>query len=194
VTITNNDFSVSFNLYDKEIDQFMSLDEISHHIKNNTHLKALTQKIRSANNKEYQHQLKTRLPIFYPAIYLPLNKKVITNPYVRSTGLIHFDVDIYQKEQSDELADQLINKIPSIAYLYRSPRNGIKFAIKTNFNETSFNILNAQYKAGFQQISQYLQQEIPALILDPATSNISQSSFFPMMKICLLIMKHKVIK
>jgi len=96
-----------------------------------TELKDLVNQIKSLSNsasEEAVKDLKKTLPAFYPTLSA-------LEP-VTPTGIIQFDID--SKDNQDLNMDELLENIknhPSTIFVFKSPRNGLKFGILTDFKE-----------------------------------------------------------
>ncbi len=169
---------VSYNLYKREIEQHITLSEIIMHIASNQSLDLKISAIRNERNPQNQKQLKNNLPLFFPAIELPKFKRIDDNQRIKSTGLIHFDIDIYEEEQTEVIFEQLISKVPYLLYAFRSPRNGLKFSIASDLEINAIDTIRPFYTLVYHQIKVFLQSIIPSLTFDNANERVSQSCFF----------------
>ena len=89
------------------------------------------QKASSNGLEEIKSKLKLDLPVFYPTL-------ISSKPEVAS-GIVQFDIDVKNNPNldMDELATFLC-RLPSTYYLFKSPNQGLKFGVLTDFS----NVLN----------------------------------------------------
>jgi len=97
------------------------ISELLEESRNSEDLKDLIQKVRECSTKTERDEEKRRLPVFRPCIH---NDKL--------TGLIQFDIDQYDRSDSDKFKNALIQKFPSLNYAVLSPSYGLKFALLTD--------------------------------------------------------------
>jgi len=169
---------VSCNLYHKKIDQHFSLAKIISLISSDQTLDLQINAIRHEHNIQKQKYLKNHLPLFFPAVELADYKKIDDNQRIKSTGLIHFDIDIYDHTQTEFIFKQLVKKIPYLVYAFRSPRNGLKFSIASDLRTESKENIRLYYTLVYRYIRDLLQSRISTLTFDNANERISQSCFF----------------
>ncbi len=170
--------SVSNNLYHKEIDQHLSLSEIMNIIASNHSLDHKITTIRHTLAPQNKKHLKNQLPLFFPAIELDTYKRIDDNKRIRTTGLIHFDIDIYDTTKIDFMFKQLVEKVPYLVYAFRSPRYGLKFALASDLIIDSKIFIRHHYALVYHSIKNYLQTKISNLVFDNSNERISQSCFF----------------
>jgi hypothetical protein len=169
---------ISHSLYNKKIDQHFSLAKILSLISSDSSLNLKIRTLRQTNNLQKKKQLKNLLPLFFPAIELPDYKRIDDNQKIKSTGLIHFDIDIYNQAQTQFIFEQLIEKIPYLVYAFRSPRKGLKFSIASDFLTDSKETIRLHYTLIYRSVQDLLQSSISTLAFDNANERISQSCFF----------------
>ncbi len=176
--LTHLTLSVSKKLFNTTIDQHITLETIIGHIAGNNTLKSKIKSIQLEADSHRQSDLKKRLPLFYPALWLEHYRSMDSNNAVHSTGLVHFDVDEYNAQHSERLMQQLINKIPYLVYAFRSPRKGLKFALASDFISTDKKSLRINYTCVYNALKDLLNRQLPSIKLDQACKQISQSCFF----------------
>ena len=126
------EISVSEKTKSKTIDDLQSLENIIADIKSNKH-QAVIELIRKSDKEKRTEIKNTRLPRFFPCVYLPDYTKLETNNTFHATGIIQFDVDNLSADETINFKEQLID-IPELLYAFTSPSNGLKFGLATDFD------------------------------------------------------------
>jgi hypothetical protein len=123
---------ISINVYpsvsDPNHSESWNLYEIIENISSSDILEEMVSQVRTAISKIEKKYLKKKIPVFRPCIN---NDK--------PTGLIQFDIDDHNIENSVQLKKILIEKIPSLLYAFISPSGGLKFAIQTDYTDSTDN-------------------------------------------------------
>lgn len=137
----------------------------------------------SWSKKERKEFKSGSFPTFWPCAYLPDDSRKSKNNYVRSTGLIQFDIDEINEKEVKRIKRDLINNISEVVYIFVSPSGrGIKFAINTNFLEedktSEKDIVNDDFKLVYLHLVKVLQSKIDLPPLDSAVDSIFQACYF----------------
>lgn len=128
------------------------LSEIIGFIKSDDAVAVVTE-IRNEQSAKKRSRSKNNLPAFIPALNISRGDERI------ATGVIQFDID--KKENLDVDLDELksvITKLPECIYAFTSVSGGLKFALMTDFKETSLDkgILKGRYKQAYYKSLQYV--------------------------------------
>ena len=119
--------------------------------------------IRNEPNEHEQKRLKREnLPVFFPT--LVFGSHYALDDETDANGIVQFDVDVKDNVDLDfkELRSEL-QAIPELFYLYNSPRGGLKFGIKTDYNRHANEgeeSLKARYKAAYELSKEYVSTRI----------------------------------
>jgi uncharacterized C2H2 Zn-finger protein len=119
--------------------------------------------IRNEPNEQEQKRLKREnLPVFFPT--LVFGSHYAFDDETDANGIVQFDVDVKDNVDLDfkELRSEL-QAIPELFYLYTSPRAGLKFGIKTDFNRHANEgeeSLKARYKTAYELSKEYVSTRI----------------------------------
>ena len=119
--------------------------------------------IRNEPNEQEQKKFKREnLPVFFPT--LVFGSHYALDDETDANGIVQFDVDVKDNVDLDfkELRSEL-QVIPELFYLYNSPRGGLKFGIKTDFNRhanESEESLKARYKTAYELSKEYVSTRI----------------------------------
>ena len=120
----------------KQVYTDKTLEEIIDLIRDDPGIKKKVTDIRVSwenQDKEKVDLIKKFLITFYPCIFLPEAGILAGNSFVRSTGIVQFDIDGIAIEQSKELKSKL-SKLPFLKYGFISPKGGLKFGVQTDFD------------------------------------------------------------
>lgn len=122
-----------------------------------------------ANPKETSKPIKMALPAFFAVDFdghSASNNKVDNN-----TGVFIYDIDIY--DLPDEKIEQICS-IPQTVFCFRSPSNGIKFGVQTNYTGAD----NTEHKAAYKALGKALERKLGADIeTDGQTCNLNRMCF-----------------
>lgn len=129
----------------------------------------------SHQNDEQVKFLKLQLPVFYPTLE-SLEAFVVT-------GVIQFDIDTKNNPNLDiDLLAIAIIQISNTYYVFKSPNNGLKFGILTDFSNVSGENnkhLNTRFKFSYDFVLEYLLDihSIPKFNADSAVKSIRQPCY-----------------
>ena len=151
-----------------------ALSEILFEIQSPTY-QDLVNQIQSENDDNLSRNLKLALPVFYPTL-ISINTKI-------PTGIIQFDIDLKNNFDVDMVTLVCeIKKLPYVQYLFKSPRNGLKFGILTDFSNQS-NQNESQLKESFKNCYEFAlgliieEVKIP-FEADDSVKSINQACFY----------------
>lgn len=118
-----------------------------------------------------ERNLKLKLPVFKPA----LNDNTVS-------GLVQFDVDLKDNEYLHVSGlRQSLMSLPETAFIFTSPRGGLKFAIATDFSsdgDIDFDITRKRYKKCYDYCKNYINNLILTEIkFDDCVKRIDQECF-----------------
>jgi hypothetical protein len=137
------------NVYPSVIDQdhteSWKLSEIVYEIRTNSTLADMVSQVRTAPSHEDVKALKKLLPVYRPCSY---NDSF--------TGLIQFDIDVYNIENSSRLKKLLIENVPSLVYAFISPSGGLKMAVLTDITTIDKEIYPIAYYIAKDQVTSLL--------------------------------------
>ncbi len=126
----------------------------------------LVKDIQNAKPEE-QKNLKKSLPLFKSCI----------NGDNQPNGLVHFDIDTKDNPSIDFINLKLdVINIPELAYCFKSPRGGLKLAVKTDFK--SIDAYDRQrFKTAYSITKAHIQSHIEPIVFDDSLASISQDCF-----------------
>ena len=162
------------NVKEQKYSVLKAISEIISEIQSSKYQNLVNQ-IQSANNDDLSKNLKLALPVFYPTL-ISINTKM-------PTGIIQFDIDLKNNLDVDMvmLACE-IKKLPYLLYLFKSPRNGLKFGILTDFSN-QFNQNESQLKESFKNCYQLVLEQLYEEVkipfeADKSVQSINQACFY----------------
>jgi hypothetical protein len=116
---------ISVHIYPTVSEQYSQQDyilsELIEGFRTSDTLEEMVSRVRTATSEKDRRTQKELIPVFRPCYY---NDSF--------TGLIQFDIDVYNLENSERLKKLLIDKIPCLVYAFISPSGGLKFAVLTD--------------------------------------------------------------
>jgi hypothetical protein len=150
-------------------------------------LKALTRDYREIKDDQRKPEFKKKFPSFFPTLWLNSNIHELTIRAI-PTGIIQFDMDLKNNldVDSEEVRTLLIEKIPSLVYLFTSPSGGLKFGIRTDFTKvfneayTDDRILldtKERYRIAYSLAKSLIFQSVPNIVLDDAVGHLKWTCF-----------------
>jgi len=155
----------------------LALKDIIDEIRNCT-LQDDIDSIRKSTCNDEQKDLKKALPIFYPSIIF--KEDAVTKGFdgVQSTtSMFQFDVDV--GPQNDKWTyDLALKEVLTLKpiYAFKSPKNGIKFAIASNAKIAAYD--KPLFKAQFAEVYKWVQEKCPSSVFDEATTSASLGCYF----------------
>ncbi len=168
--------SVSEKTKSKTIDDLKSLENIIAEIQSGKH-KAVIELIRQSDKEKRTEIKNTKLPVFYPCVYLAEYKALASNNSFHATGIIQFDVDNLSEDETINFKEQLTD-IPELLYAFVSPSGGLKFGLATDFDSKDTDTLKQEFKNAYALTKQYIQNKINNIELDDAVCAINQGCYF----------------
>ena len=137
-----------------------SFEDVINKIKSEE-LSGIVNKIRNETDKRKRTELKNNLPAFFPTVFLN-NEKNLLNDNSKATGIIQFDVDTQDNISLDfDLFRSAISGLKETFYIFKSPSNGLKFAIKTDFNrhtDEDIESFKARFKIAYEKVKSYIEE------------------------------------
>ena len=139
-----------------------SFEDIFRRIKSDE-LSGIVNEIRKETDKRKRTELKNTLPAFFPTVFLNSDKNVLNDDSI-ATGIIQFDVDTQDNIDLDfDLFRTAISVLPETFYIFKSPSNGLKFAIKTDFHrhiDEDIESFKARFKIAYEKVKSYIEEAI----------------------------------
>lgn len=135
----------------------------------------IVENIRLEQDIEKQKTIKLQLPIFYPA-------GIKCEEFVQTTGVVQFDIDV-KSNYGLNIQDlkEAISGIDQCMYAYISPRNGLKFGIKTDFVTNSVDSdIKEQFKLAYDYTEKFVINSLNNFIdvtMDTSMRSIQAGSF-----------------
>lgn len=118
--------------------------------------------------KEQAKPYKARLPAFFAVDFKSDN--AVIRDIKSNTGILIFDIDVYDL---DDCVLKTISELPQTVFCFRSPSNGIKFGVQTNYTGTDNNTHKAIYKA----VATLLERKGIVCEIDEQTCNINRMCY-----------------
>ncbi|WP_143247611.1 BT4734/BF3469 family protein [Agaribacterium haliotis] len=136
------------------------LSEVIEQIKGES-LKALVSQIKHSGD-DHAAELKKQLPLMIPT--LRFYGKNAFGDNAEPTGIIQFDIDTKDNPGIDlDVVQTKIKSLTETAYCFKSPRNGLKFGIMTDFcrnDDESNEIVKHRYKVAYELVVNWLQLSV----------------------------------
>ena len=152
-----------------------TLSEIIGIIRSDKHAKSVAN-IRNADTKEKADILKLNtLPAFLPT------STILRNGGLKPSGIVSFDIDLKDNETVDfiKLNSEIIT-LPECLYSFTSPSGGLKFGIRTDFEDKSHNIdqMRVRFKQAYMHTLLYVTSKVSTeFVDDKSVSSISQKCY-----------------
>ena len=130
-------------------------------------LQTIVKQIRAESDHSKVQELKrNNLPIFFPTIRINGAMKNKLNDESTASGIVQFDIDLKDNLDLDmvRLKDEII-KLSETFYVFTSPSNGLKLAIRTDFTKhenESIENLRGRYLRAYDITKALLVEKLPA--------------------------------
>ncbi|TKB23192.1 hypothetical protein FCL47_23555 [Desulfopila sp. IMCC35006] len=153
---------ISFRMYRNKIIVQVEEKEIIADIKSGKYKQQL-KKIRTIKDVSVRKAEKfNTLPMMSPCVVLS-DVKFNNNEYVRATGNIQFDIDLYDNQELiNEIKTELL-KLPSVRLLFESPNGGLKFQIKSDFACDDKDIIKDVFPNAYLIAENYILSSVPSI-------------------------------
>ena len=137
--------------------------------------KELIEQIR-IEDKETRNQLKKKLSVFYVDVFFEDGASSLSkSSCYKSTGIVQFDIDDYDIEQSKNTLKQ-INGCSSVIYSFLSASGGIKFGVRTDF-KCSDSTIKHKHSIAYSMAKDELSELLETLEVDDAVGSVCQQCY-----------------
>jgi len=165
-------------VYSRDVEK-QTLDDIIDVIRLGT-LADRIKELKGIKDDYKRKQYKSSFPAFFPTVLL--GTKNILGEDSQPTGIIQFDVDKKDNPKLDfDLLSKEIEKLPETIYAFKSPSEGLKFGLLTDFQralDEETQTLQDRFKQAYRLVSDYVVDSVAMpIIIDDSAGHLKHSCF-----------------